>query len=141
MDLSAKKVLYNLFYYTMALFVLLFSVFFMVSLASRALAPYQQWVYYIWTGLLIITLLADVIATVMNRHKFLIGLIVYGLMVIAVIVGIIVFSSLNVGGMIPVAVLDSFNVLIFYSLALTIGLIVTYRLGVKLNVIDELEAR
>lgn len=139
MELSAKKVINNLFYYTIALFVVLFSVLFMVSMAGKALAMYQMVVYYIWASLAIVVVIADLIATMMHKYKFIIGLAVYGLMVLCVVVGIIVFAGLSVGGIVPAGALDIFNTLIIYSVALTIGLLVVYHLGLKNILLDEME--
>lgn len=132
MDSSAKKVMVNLYYYTIALFVLLFSVLFMVSMASKALATYQAVIYYVWAGLTIVLLFADIVATVMKKYKLIVGLCIYALMVMAVIVGIIVYAALNVGGIIPAGALDIFNTLILYSGALSFGLIIVYALGIKM---------
>lgn len=140
MDISAKRVLNNLYYYTVALFVLVFSVLFMVRMAGLALASYQMVVYYIWTAIAIVLVIADVIATMMNnRYKYLISLCIYGLMVLAVIVGFIVYAAMQVGGVIPAGSLGMFNTLIFFSLGLTVGLIVVNSLGYKVVELNESE--
>ncbi len=139
MEISAKKVITNLFYYTTALLVLLFSVLFMVSMAGKGLAVYQSVVYYIWAALAIVVVLADVIATVMGRHKFIVGLCVYGLMILCVIAGFIMFAALSVGGLVPAGALDLFNTLILFSGFITIGLIVTYILGLRSIQLEEMD--
>lgn len=136
MDTSAKKVMANLFYYTLAALIIAFSVLFIVALNTRAVATYQMVVYDIWAAVVILVVLADIWATMTNRSKYIIGLIVYGLTLLFIIVGFIVFAGLSTNGIVLAANVTIFNTLIYFSLGLTIALIVLYIVGLhtaKLN--------
>ncbi len=130
MDISEKKVITNIAYYTLAFFVVLFSVLFMVLINGRGLELYQMIIYNIWAVLVIIVVLTDLLVSMTGRGKLVVGFAVYGLALLFFIAGFIVYASLSVGGVIPAANADIFNVLIYFSLALTLGLIFVYTLGI-----------
>jgi hypothetical protein len=131
MEVQGRKVLCNIFYYSMAFLVLLFTILFMILLSNIAVATYQMVIYMIWSAALIILLIADVIATMMNRFKFVIGLLIYGLAFIYLVVAFIIYAAMNVGGLIPATAIDAFSVLVYFPLALTIGLFIVYFAGNK----------
>lgn len=137
MDLTAKKVLVNLFYYSLAFLIVLFSVLFMVLIGTKTLATYQMIIYYIWAGIAIAVVVFEVFASMRNRYKLVVGLIIYGLTFLCLLVGFIVYAALQTNGIIPAASLDVFSVLIYFSLAISIALITLFVLGTHMAKLAE----
>ena len=79
MDASNKKILLNIAYWSMVVLTIAFSVLFLVVMPYMQVAMYQRVVYYIWTILLMLTILSDVVATKLKNYKFIVALVIGGL--------------------------------------------------------------
>lgn len=132
MEVDAKRVLLNMMYYTLIGLTFVFGVLFLVTMTSKGAAMWQQIIYYVWTIVLLGTLVLDIIYTIMGRMKFISGLIIYCLSVLCVIVGFIVFGFMNVAGVIAAGNIYMFSVLICFSLGLTITSIIIFCAGEKI---------
>lgn len=132
MDASNKKMLINIAYVGTVLLTIAFSVLFMVAMTLKGVATYQQVIYYIWTILLILTMVLDVMANKSGNLKYIVGLIISGLAFLCLVVGIIVFAGMSVNGSIPYFAGEKFAIVIAFSVALTILSIVAFCVGQKM---------
>lgn len=131
MEVSLKKSMYNIGYYTLASIIILLSVGFMVAISLVGAPLYQQIVYYIWSILLICAVIFDVIATNCSSMKFITGLIIYSIVLLSIVMGIIVYAEMSVNGLIP-AGSDIFAIAIGFSMALSVLSVIFYWQGEKL---------
>lgn len=129
MELTHKKILQNMLYYSVLALTIIASVFFMVTLAMRDTMMYARVIFYIWTGVLVATLIFDIVCTVMHKNKFIVGLILFVLAVCWLVMAIIVYFNLSTGAMLVAANMGLFNRLVVYSFILTIMGITTFIIG------------
>ena len=132
MEVTYKKALYNIGYYALCSIVILLSVAFMVAMSLTKVPMYQQVVYYIWSFLLILTVVLDIVATNNSAMKFISGLIFYSLAFLSIVMGIIVYALFSVNGLIPAANSVLFAIVIGFSVALSILAIILFWQGERL---------
>ncbi len=132
MEAENKKFLLNLAYYGTIVLTIMLGIAFLIFMPMREVAVYQRVVYYIWTILLILTIIFDIIAVSKNDFKYLIGLIIAGLAFLCIVVGFIVYVSLSVDWLIPYYAMGRFALLVGFSAVLTIMTIVIFCVGEKL---------
>lgn len=132
MEVGYKKALLNIAYYSMITLAIAFSILFMIAMPLRGVAMYQQIVYYIWAILLIATLVLDIVASSINNLKFIVGLIIAGLVFLCLVMGIIVYAGMSVNGVIPYFAGERFALVIAFSVALSILSIVIFCVGQRL---------
>ncbi len=137
MDLSARKILANLFYYSFALLLIAFSIIFMIMLGNKDIATGWLVVYYIWSGLLILAVVLDAFSAMRGQYRFGAGLLNYLLSITFLVVGFVIYFRLSTDGVVPAANLDVFSTLIYFPLALTIALNVLFSLGNKMIRVNE----
>ncbi|MBQ2864148.1 MAG: hypothetical protein IJE91_01635 [Clostridia bacterium] len=129
MDASNKKILLNIAYWSMAVLTIVLGILFLIAMPIRQVAMYQRVVYYIWTILLILTMLCDIVATKMQNYKYIVALVIGALAFLCLLVGIIVYAGMNIDLMIPYYALGRFLTVIGFSVVLTIMAIVTSVIG------------
>ena len=118
MELKEKKILQSILYYFSIALTIIASVFFMITLAARGTMMYARVVYYIWTAVLIVTLLFDIMCTMMHRFKFITGIVLFVLAILSIVMGIIIYFDLSAGAMLVATNIGLFNRLAVYSFVL-----------------------
>lgn len=132
MSVGNKKTLSTVVYYTLAVLALCFTGFFVYALIIRDLAMWAKVVYFIWSALVIGTVIFDIISTSNGEGKTIAGLMVYVLSVLAVVMaGILYFANSGMQGLAT----EFFNLFISVSIIslITTGfLIATWCVGERL---------
>ena len=136
MDASNKKILLNIAYWSMVVLTIAFSVLFLVVMPYMQVAMYQRVVYYIWTILLMLTILSDVVATKLKNYKFIVALVIGGLAFLCLLVGIIVYAGMSIGWAIPYYAFGRFLTVVGFSVILMIMTIVTSVVGETMIELD-----
>ena len=136
MDVSNKKTLLIIAYWSMVVLTIAFSVLFLVVMPYMQVAMYQRVVYYIWTILLMITVLSDVVATKLKNYKFVVALVIGGLAFLCLLVGVIVYAGMSIGWAIPYYAFGRFLTVVGFSVILTIMTIVTSVIGETMIELD-----
>ena len=134
MGVENKRKLSTIVYYTLAVMTLIFAGFFGYALIIRDLAMWAKVVYFIWIAIVVGAVIFDIICTMNNEGKTLVGLVVYVVSILAVIMAaILYFLNVTKTGL----VLDFFNLFLSVSLIslVTTGfLIATWCVGEKIIV-------
>ena len=129
MSVNGKRILSSITYYTLAVLTLLASAFFIYCLSVKGVAMWARIIYYVWTAVVIGVTIFDVICTNAGEGKFVSGLIVYVLSILAVVMACILYFVNS--GMEGLAT-DFFNLFISVSMIslLTTGfMIATWAVG------------
>lgn len=129
MELTHKKILQNMLYYSVLALTIIASIFFMVTLAMRDTMMYARVIFYIWTGVLVATLIFDIVCTVMHKNKFIVGLILFVLAMCWIVMAIVIYFNLSTGAMLVAANMGLFNRLVVFSFILTVMAITTFIIG------------
>lgn len=134
MSVGNKKTLSTVVYYTLAAVTLAFAGFFIYALFVRDVAMWAKIIYFIWTGLVIGTIVFDIICSSNGEGKTISGLLVYVLSLLALIVSLVLyFANTGTAGLAT----NFFNLFISISLLsiLTTGfMIATWVVGERLVV-------
>ncbi len=136
MDASNKKILLTIAYWSMAVLTIVFSILFLIAMPNMQVAMYQRVVYYIWTILLMLTIIADVAATKMKNYKFIVALVIGALAFLCLLVGTIVYAGMSIDWMVPFYALGRFFTVVGFSVVLTIMAIVTSVVGETMIELD-----
>ena len=132
MSVGNKKTLSTVVYYTLAVLALCFTGFFVYALIVRDLAMWAKVVYFIWSALVIGTVIYDIICTSNGEGKTMAGLFVYVLSLLAIgMAAILYFTNSGMQGLAT----EFFNLFISVSIIslITTGfLIATWCIGEKL---------
>lgn len=129
MSVNGKRTLSSIVYYTLAVLTLLASAFFIYCLSIKDVVGWARIVYYIWTAVVIGVTIFDVICTNSGEGKFVSGVIVYVLSILAIAMACILYFANS--GMEGLAT-EFFNLFISVSLIslITTGfLIATWSVG------------
>ena len=113
MSVKNKKLMSTIVYYTLSALSILSSAFFIYALIIKDVAMWAKVIYFIWSGVVIVVAIYDVFCTISHRSKFITGIIIYVLSLLAVIMACILYF-LN-GGMDGLAT-DFFNIFISISI-------------------------
>ena len=133
MTVKQKNTILSMVYFTLAAFTILFSVLFMVFLATQAGAMYQQIMYYALSVIAIILVVLDIIFTIIRRNKFVIGVLIFILTILTIIMGMVLYVVMNVDGTIAVNNLFGYTGMMALSYMIVVMLIVVYSVGEKLT--------
>lgn len=113
MSVSNKRWLSTVVYYTLAVLAILCSAFFVYCLIMNPVAMWAKIIYFIWSGLVIGTVIFDIICTISGEAKQMSGIIVYILALLALAMAcILYFINSGMGGMAS----EFFNLFISVSL-------------------------
>ena len=129
MSVNGKRILSSITYYTLAVLTLLASAFFIYCLSIKAVVGWARIIYYIWTAVVIGVTIFDVICTNSGEGKFVSGVIVYALSILAIAMACILYFANS--GMEGLAT-EFFNLFISVSLVslITTGLLIaTWSVG------------
>ena len=129
MSVNGKRILSNITYYTLAILTLLATGFFIYCLSVKDVAGWAKTIYYIWSAVVIGVTIFDVICTNSGEGKFVSGIVVYVLSILAVAMACILYFVNS--GMEGLAT-DFFNLFISVSMIslLTTGfMIATWVVG------------
>lgn len=129
MELSHKKIMQNLMYYTLIAITIALSVLYMIALSPNDVMTYAKVVYYIWTVAVVILLILDIVFTIMGSGKFFTGIALYILTLACIVMGIIVYLDLMVGGVLPETSMYMFTRLVIFSGVIDVLFVVTYITG------------
>lgn len=123
MSVKSKRILSSITYYTLAFLTLVLSAFFIFCLSVKDVAMWARVIYYAWTAVVIGVTVFDIICTNSGEGKFISGLIVYVLSILAFAMTCILYF-LNTG-MNGIAV-EFFNLFISISIIslITTGLLI-----------------
>ena len=91
MSVGNKKTMSTIVYYTLAAITLAFAGFFIYALIVRNVAMWARIVYIIWTGLVIGTIVFDIICSTNGEGKTISGLIVYVLSLLALVMAVVLY--------------------------------------------------
>ena len=112
MSVSNKKLLSTIAYYTLIVLSILSSAFFIYALTVKDVVMWAKVIYFIWAAVVIVVAIYDVIFTRAGRSKFISGLIIYVLSILAVIMAcVLYFINTGVDGLAT----DFFNIFISVS--------------------------
>lgn len=113
MSVSNKKLLSTIAYYTLIILSILSSAFFIYALTVKDVVMWAKVIYFIWAAVVIVVAIYDVICTRAGRSKFISGLIIYVLSILAVIMAcVLYFINTGVDGLAT----DFFNIFISVSI-------------------------
>ena len=113
MSVSNKKLLSTIAYYTLIVLSILSSAFFIYALTVKDVVMWAKVIYFIWAAVVIVVAIYDVICTRAGRSKFISGLIIYVLSILAVIMAcVLYFIKTGVDGLAT----DFFNIFISVSI-------------------------
>ena len=132
MSLENKRKLATIVYYTLAVMTVVFAAFFGFALVVRDLAMWAKVVYFIWIAIVIGAVIFDIMCTMANDRKTLVGWVVYIVSILAVaMAAILYFMNVTKTGI----VLNFFNLFLSVSLLslITTGfLIATWCVGERI---------
>lgn len=129
MSVKNKRILSSITFYTLAGLTLIMSAFFILCLSIKDVVLWARIIYYVWTAVVIGVTVFDIICTNSGEGKFVSGLIVYVLSILAFAMTALLYF-LN-SGMNGIAV-DFFNLFIsisIISIIVTCLLIATFVVG------------
>ena len=93
MSVNSKRTLSSIVYYTLAVLTLLASAFFIYCLSIKGIVMWARIIYYVWTAVVIGVTIFDVICTNSGEGKFVSGIIVYVLSILAVAMACILYFA------------------------------------------------
>ena len=96
MSVSNKKLLSTIVYYTLIVLSILNAGFFIYALMVKDVAMWAKVIYIIWSVVVIAVAIYDMICTIARKSKFVSGLIIYVLSILAVVMACILYF-INVG--------------------------------------------
>ena len=88
---SIKKYSSAIIYYTLVILTLASTAFFIYVLSVRDVAMWAKVIYYIWSGFVVGVIIFDIICTNNREGKFISGMIVYILSVLAVLMACLLY--------------------------------------------------
>ena len=91
MSVSNKKLLSTIVYYTLIVLSILNAGFFIYALMVKDVAMWAKVIYIIWSVVVIAVAIYDVICTRARKSKFVSGLIIYVLSILAVVMACILY--------------------------------------------------
>ena len=113
MSVSNKKLLSTIVYYTLIVLSILNAGFFIYALMVKDVAMWAKVIYIIWSVVVIAVAIYDVICTRARKSKFVSGLIIYVLSILAVVMAcILYFINSGVDGLAT----DFFNIFLSVSI-------------------------
>lgn len=115
MENNQKRSLLNLAYYTLIALGVIFSVIFILRIAASTLPILIKIIYYIWSAVLIISLLFDVYCTMKHKKKYITGLIFFVLTILCVIMAAVVYFTQGIS----LALITTTEVTYFINMALS----------------------
>ena len=129
MELSHKKILQNILYYSLVAIIITLSIIYMIALSPNDVMMYAKVIYWIWIDVLVLALVFDIICTIMGRGKFISGMIFFVLSVLCIAMGIIVYFNLGVGGVLVEGNIHLFNRLVVFSGVIDVLALFAYTTG------------
>lgn len=113
MSVSNKKLLSTIVYYTLIVLSILNAGFFIYALMVKDVAMWAKVIYIIWSVVVIAVAIYDMICTRARKSKFVSGLIIYVLSILAVVMAcILYFINSGVDGLAT----DFYNIFLSVSI-------------------------
>ena len=91
MEIKGKRLLSVITYYTLVGLALAMAVAFILALSFRTYPGWAKVVYFAWGGVVIGTVIFDIICTSRNKMKYVAGIMVYVLSVLAVVMSVLLY--------------------------------------------------
>jgi len=129
MQVKGKRILSVMTYYTLIVLALAMAVGFIFALAFRTFPTWAKIVYFAWAGVVIGTIIFDVVCTSSNRMKFISGVMVYVLSVAAIVMAVIIYMMYTTRTGLPIDLTFVFTLTTTLSLATTLFMIAEYIVG------------
>ena len=96
MSIKNKRLMSTIVYYTLIALAIFNAGFFIYALIVKDVAMWAKIIYLIWSGVVIAVAIYDIMCTSSHKNKFITGIIIYVLSVLAVIMACILYV-LNTG--------------------------------------------
>lgn len=113
MSIENKRRMSTIVYYTLIALSILSAGFFIYALIVKDVAMWAKIIYFIWAGVVIAVAIFDIFCTTSHRNKFISGIIIYILSILAVIMAcILYFMNTGMDGLAT----DFFNLFISISI-------------------------
>lgn len=129
MEVKGKRILSVITYYTLIGLAIAMAVGFIFALALRTFPMWAKVVYMAWAGVVIATIIFDVVCTANNRMKFISGLMVYVLSVCAVAVSVLLYLIYTTRAGLPFDISGMFTLTVALSYGVTVFMIAEYIVG------------
>lgn len=129
MQVKGKRILSVMTYYTLIVLALAMAVGFIFALAFRTFPTWAKIVYFAWAGVVIGTIIFDIICTSSNKMKFISGIMVYVLSVTAIVMAVIIYMMYTTRTGLPMDLSFVFTLTTALSLATTLFMIAEYVVG------------
>lgn len=129
MSIRAKKLLLIITYYTLIGLAIIMAGGFVLALAFRAYPFWAKIIYYIWAGVVIATIIFDIVCTATNRMKFISGMIIYVLSLSAIAMSVIIYLVNTTRTGLGTDLGPVFNLVTALSYATTLFMIAEYIVG------------
>lgn len=132
MKLREKSNLLTLTYYTLVLCTISLSALFVWFLLTQTDLLYAQIVYIVWTIGAVAIVLFDILCTKNNQRKYIVGILVYILFILAMVMSVLTFMSTNVGGILIAEALYTYLGYYLLSSLITVMAILVFWVGQNL---------
>lgn len=132
MEVKGKRILSVITYYTLIGLALAMAVAFIFSLVFRTYPMWAEVIYFIWGGVVIGTIIFDIVCTATNHMKFVSGIMVYVLSVACVVMSVLLYlvNTTRIG--LPLDLAPVFTLVTALSYLTTFLLIAEYIVGESL---------
>lgn len=129
MEVKGKRILSVITYYTLVGLAIALAVGFIFAMSLRTFPLWAKIVYLAWAGCVIGAVIFDIVCTANNRMKFISGLIVYVLSLLAVAMAVIVYLiyttrtglAMDIAGIFTLSAALSFLVTLFMIAEFIVG--------------------
>lgn len=129
MEVKGKRILSVITYYTLIGLAIALAVGFIFAMGMRVFPLWAKVVYIAWSGVVIATVIFDIYCTANNRYKFVSGMMVYVLSVLAVAMAVIVYLMYTTKTGLAIDIAGIFTLSAALSFLVTLFLIAEYLVG------------
>lgn len=134
MEANLKKVLLTVVYYSLIAVMIVFEVFFMISLVNANMSMWEKVCLFVIAGLLVGMVVYDIICTCLHSQKYIAGFILYGLTLATIVLSLIVMAVNSAGGRLLLDISEKFFRMILFSYLINVFAILIFSVGEKLIV-------
>lgn len=132
MEVKEKRILSKITYYALIVLTLVMAVAFIFALSYRVFPAWAKVVYFIWAGVVIATVIFDVMCTCSERMKFIAGVVVFVLSLAAVAMSIIIYLMYTTRIGLAMDLSPVFTLIVALSYATSLFLIAQFIVGESL---------
>lgn len=132
MEVKEKRILSIICFYTLIGLAILMAGGFVVALAFRTFPLWAKIVYITWAGLVIATVIFDIVCTATNSMKFISGLMIYVLSMLAIAMSVVVYLIYTTRTGLQVDINSVYMLAVAMSYATSLFLIAEFIVGENL---------